>query len=77
MVVVYTLGLTVSYDTDLINLRLLVKRLEGWEYILTCHTVIGSPHRMIIIGYSSCTHAVFDMIGCREGVRHDMHVITS
>ena len=29
--VVYTLGLTVSYDLDLINLRLLVKQLWGWE----------------------------------------------
>ena len=30
-----------------------------------------------LIGYSSCTHAIFDVIGHREGVMHDVHVITS
>ena len=30
-----------------------------------------------LIGYSSYTHAIFDMIGGREGVMHDVHVITS
>ena len=35
---------------------------------------MGTNH---LIGFSSCTCAVFDVIGCREAVMHDMHVINS
>ena len=40
------------------------------------HDCLTTSHDHLI-GYSHCTHAIFDVIGWGRGVKHDVHMIMS